>query len=229
MNPRRASTVAAFDVDGTLTHRDTLLPFLAAVAGRQQFARALADCALRAAFDVAPSRRDVAKRRLLRATLAHRSEREVRSIAEAFAIRLGCCGLRADAVARLQAHQRAGHEVVLVSASLDVYLEPLGRQLGVDTVICSRLQVGDDGALTGELAGGNVRGPEKARLLRRWLGERRGAVYAYGDSAGDRELLALADHAWRRTARGWLDVSAQPPTDSRAVDPTESSLKEQHL
>ena len=47
---------------------------------------------------------------------------------------------------------------------------------------------------TGQLEGGNVRGPEKVRRVREWLGAGEVELWAYGDSAGDRELLAAADH-----------------------------------
>jgi phosphoserine phosphatase len=53
--------------------------------------------------------------------------------------------------------------------------------------------VGPDCRCTGDLEGGNCRGPEKARRLARWLDGSAAHVVAYGDSAGDRELLAAAD------------------------------------
>jgi phosphatidylglycerophosphatase C len=58
--------------------------------------------------------------------------------------------------------------------------------------------VGSDGRLTGELASPNVRREEKVRRLEAWLGDD-GPVelWAYGDSDGDRELLARADHPVR--------------------------------
>jgi phosphatidylglycerophosphatase C len=60
--------------------------------------------------------------------------------------------------------------------------------------------VDTDDRFTGVLEGGNVRGPEKVRRLRDWLGTEPAEVWAYGDSSGDRELLAFADHA-RRVGR----------------------------
>lgn len=106
--------------------------------------------------------------------------------------------MRPDTVARLAWHRAEGHRVVLVSASLRSYLTPLGEHLGADAVLCTDVEVGADGRLTGRLAGANCRGPEKVARLRRWLagaGLERDAVelWAYGDSAGDRELLAAAD------------------------------------
>ena len=93
-----------------------------------------------------------------------------------------------------------GHAVLLASASLDPYLLPLAASLGVDGVVCTRLERAGDGKLTGRLDGANCRGAEKARRVREWLQEHdlTGAeLWAYGDSKGDDELLALADHPLR--------------------------------
>ena len=48
------------------------------------------------------------------------------------------------------------------------------------------------------LEGLNCRAAEKVRRLDHWLAERdltNATIWAYGDSNGDRELLAAADHA----------------------------------
>src|SRR5439155_20562205 len=107
---------------------------------------------------------------------------------EAFAERLRT-RLRSDVVERLGWHRERGDEVVIVSASLAVYLEPLGRTLGATAVLATGLEVCPDGRLTGRLEGANVRGAEKAARLRGYLAGERCELWAYGDSRGDRELL----------------------------------------
>jgi phosphatidylglycerophosphatase C len=112
--------------------------------------------------------------------------------------------MRRDTVARLARHRDLGHRVVLVSASLEPYLLPLGAMLAADAVLCTRLELAPDGRLTGEIEGSNCRGPEKVRRLRQWLDENGLAdaeLWAYGDSSGDDELLATADHPVRVRGR----------------------------
>jgi phosphatidylglycerophosphatase C len=133
----------------------------------------------------------------------------IEEIAEDFARSVHASGLRAETVALLDAHRDRGDTVVLVSASFEVYLRPLAELLGADDVLAARLEVGPDGRLTGFLAGPNCRGPEKVVRLHAWLDEKAGGrsgahVTAYGDSAGDREMLADADVAH------WVGRGAMP-------------------
>jgi len=188
--------VAAFDFDGTITERDTLGPFLTLVRGRMALYRELARRSpVLAAAAVGIADRDREKERLVGKLLAGRPAQPVRDAGVAYAHRLHeGDALRPETLERLDWHRRHGHEIVIVSASLDVYLQPLAPLLGVDRVFCTRLGVGPDDRLTGRLEGGNVRGPEKIRRVREWLGTGSVELWAYGDSAGDRELLAAADH-----------------------------------
>jgi phosphatidylglycerophosphatase C len=196
--------VAAFDFDGTLSRQDSLRPFLELVVGRQQLYRELARRApVFAGLAVGIGDRDVEKARLVGRLLAGRSADAVREAGAGYARSLTeGDALRPEMLERLAWHRAEGHEIVIVSASLDVYLEPLAPRLGVGHVLCTRLGVGPDGRLDGRLDGGNVRGPEKVRRVREWLAGADVELWAYGDSAGDRELLAEADHAHKVGRRG---------------------------
>ncbi|MGZ4688615.1 MAG: HAD-IB family hydrolase [Acidimicrobiia bacterium] len=196
--------VAAFDFDGTLSRKDSLGPFLELVCGRAQLYRALARRApVLAGIAVGIGDRDAQKERLVGSMLAGRSATSVRESGARYARSLiEGDALRPEMLDRVAWHRAEGHEIVIVSASLDVYLEPLGPMLGVDHVICTRLGVGSDDRIDGRLEGGNVRGAEKVRRIQAWLGPEPTELWAYGDSACDRELLAHADHAHRVGRRG---------------------------
>jgi phosphatidylglycerophosphatase C len=186
--------VAAFDFDKTVSTRDNVIPFLRAAVGAPRLAWALARTSPRLAAAVLDDRkRDAAKAALLRRTLTGFDAARLDEIATAFADDVVARHLRADVVERVEWHRRQGHELVLVSASLAAYLDLVGKRLGFDAVLATDLAVDEGGRLTGELANPNVRGPEKVRRLEAWLGDRPAFVWAYGDSSGDRELLARAD------------------------------------
>ena len=95
--------------------------------------------------------------------------------------------------------------MILCSASPDFILQPLADALGVG-LIGTQVSRRDD-VLLPQLAGPNCKGPEKPRRLEALLaaeGQSLDAflLEAYGDSAGDRELLALADAAYFKPFRG---------------------------
>jgi HAD superfamily hydrolase (TIGR01490 family) len=209
--------IAAFDFDGTISRRDTLVPFLARACGITACSRAMtrvAPLAAKARTGRAPAdvhHRDVSKEALLRELFAGREvswlEREGRRYAATLASKL-----RPEMVEQISWHRDAGHELVIVSAGLRTYLEPFARSLGFHHVIAVELEAGDTGRLTGEMVGPNVRGPEKATRLARWLGdEAPELLWAYGNSSGDRELLAMAD------VPVWV-AGAKRATTARPVD-----------
>jgi HAD superfamily hydrolase (TIGR01490 family) len=200
----RRRQVAAFDFDGTLSYKDSLGPFLQQLCGRAALYRAMATRApVLAGVAVGLGNRDAEKERLVGRLLAGRDVDEVRAAGAAYATSLhGGRALRPEMLDRVQWHREHGHEIVIVSASLDVYLEPLAPMLGIDHVLCTQLGVGPGERLDGTLVGGNVRGPEKLRRFRAWAGGGDVELWAYGDSAGDRELLAAADHPHRIRRRG---------------------------
>lgn len=192
--------IAAFDFDGTLTRRDTFAGFLREVAGmRALLGASLADLPRLALAAAGRGSRDDAKQRMLSRLFTGLPADEVATLGRAYGTRLAEAALRPGALAWLRRHRDLGHEIVIVSASLDSYLTEVGHRLGVDAVLSTTLEVGDDGLLTGRMLGPNCRGAEKvARLTAHLGGERDGVVvWAYGDSAGDRELLAFADHPFR--------------------------------
>jgi HAD superfamily hydrolase (TIGR01490 family) len=190
--------IAAFDFDGTLTRSDTLGPFLRDVCGTTAFVRALAADAPRLVLaGIGAGSRDAAKERMLRRLLGGREHTELVVRGRAFAERVATTGMRSEMVSRLEWHAREGHELAIVSASLDVYLEPIAERLGIGTVLCSRLEVNGAGLVTGNLVGGNCRAAEKLRRIRERFGDHGYELWAYGDSAGDAEMLAAADHPVR--------------------------------
>jgi phosphatidylglycerophosphatase C len=191
--------VAAFDVDGTLTTRDCVVPFMRRVAGTPRLVGGMLRSPGGLVASAARRDRDALKAASASAAFAGRDIVEVQAEADAFARSVFSDRLRSDVLESMRAHQQSGDTVVLVSASFELYLRPLAGLLRADDVLAVRLEI-DDGRLTGRLDGPNCRGPEKVRRLHEWLDERAGGrravhVTAYGDSAGDRELLGDADVA----------------------------------
>lgn len=199
-----------FDLDGTLTRRDTSLPFLRSVAGWGPMVRAMVGTGARAPADLAAALRSESAglgavrgrwegmfhERMSRRVLAGRSEAELLEAGEAFALRVMAEDLRPDALERIEAHRRQGHRLVLASASLEAYVAPLARLLEMDVSAGTRLEI-REGMATGWFHGPPCWGPEKLRRVRQALGPGAEILYAYGDGAGDAPLLAAARHGVR--------------------------------
>jgi len=202
--------VAAFDFDGTITSRDTMAGFLRRVAGtRSLLSAAGLDLPRLLLAASGHGSRDEGKSRLLMKLFAGRAPAEVCTVAREYATFLVSHAVRSEMRARLAWHRSQGHEIVIVSASLCTYLQVTGRLLGSDAVLCTKLEIDGAGNYTGRMDGGNCRGAEKARRLSAHLAERGGATigWAYGDSSGDREMLAMAAHpVWvsKRAGRFYL-------------------------
>lgn len=198
---QKKPVVAVFDFDGTLTTRDTLFPFLLHVVGLTRFvSRLVRSVPALIGYATRTLPNDVAKQRLLINYLSGMGNQELEMLGKSFANDVLPTMLRKRAMDRMQWHQKQGHSCVVISASLDVYLTPWAAQFGIDKVLCTSLETGNDGIVTGRLATKNCYGVEKCRRLEEWLGTRSDfCIYAYGDSRGDRELLAMADYSFYRS------------------------------
>jgi phosphatidylglycerophosphatase C len=200
---RIREVVAAFDFDGTLTRGGSVWQFLVYIAGRVRVVEAgLRDLPkLLVAAVVGGNANDVAKSALFTRLLAGRDNEAVSGLAAEFGLLHFRRRARLEVTDRLCWHMEQGHRVVIVSASPELYLDAVAKELGVDGLVCTRLEVGSDGKLTGRYEGLNCRGAEKARRLRQWIDENvttsgeNAFVWAYGNSAGDLEMLRSADVA----------------------------------
>ncbi len=192
--------VAAFDFDGTLTYRDTLLPFLISVAGPvQTLGKLLLQTPWLLGFVCGCVSRQQTKESIIQSVIGGMPGEKIFQQGEHFAAGALNRLVKPEGLKRLRWHQSQGHRCILISASVDVYLAPWSKREGFQDLICSRVEVNAQGLITGRLVGLNCWGPEKARrLLELLVPKETFTLYAYGDSRGDQELLKLADYPFYR-------------------------------
>jgi len=207
--------IAVFDLDGTLTRHDTFVPYLLGWAGRHP-ARlpGLAAVPLYLIGYLLDGRdRGRLKARLLRRFMGGALRAEVDAWTRDFVAATLRTRLCARARACIDAHRSRGDRLVLLSASVDLYVPAIGTALGFDEVICTGVTWQGD-RLAGELATANRRGAEKARVvtdLRQRHPAARFSAYGNADSdfphleLVDRPCLVNASASLRRRARslGW--------------------------
>jgi phosphatidylglycerophosphatase C len=201
--PRERATVAAFDFDGTLTDRGSVVPFLIAVRGPVPVALAILrtlPTLVKGAL-LGGTAADQGKEALFTRLLAGLSVQRVERIAAVFAERHMRRHRRPEVIRRLEWHRDRGDRIVIVSASPECYVARAGDILKVDGVIATRLAEGGGGILNGRYEGKNCRGSEKFARLSGWLrandlgtnGALQPVIWAYGNSRGDLRLLDAAD------------------------------------
>lgn len=92
-------------------------------------------------------------------------------------------------------HRERGHDIVILSASASLLVEPIAEELGIDTIVATEVEV-IDGKLTGAITR-YLKGEQKAEAIRE-LVDKRGydlaSSYAYSDSVTDVPMLSLVGH-----------------------------------
>lgn len=190
--------IAVFDFDGTITERDTLAPFLLKFAGTTRFlTSALRHAPAMFSAAVGAGNRDTAKEKYLISLIGGRAESDLIAAGIEYAdLVLREEKFNADVIERLAWHREEGHAIVVISASLDVYIQAIAAALGAAKAFGTEIEV-EAGLLTGRLRGGNVRAANKVQRLDQWLSGDQSEIWAYGDSSGDDELLERSDHPHR--------------------------------
>jgi len=200
METQSSPVVAAFDLDGTLTEGGSVFDWLKSIAGRGRTWRAALSLAVPLTIGALRSSRwaDNAKERLFKKLLAGIDEQVVIAASRTFAVHHLETESRQLLLDRLAWHRDQGHDVVIVSASPQVYVDGMTELLGAQGGLGTRLAVDPRGRLTGGYLGKNCRGTEKLRRLDEWVQSRRyptpPVIFAYGNSRGDRRMLSGATH-----------------------------------
>ena len=195
--PLPARPLAVFDLDGTITRRDTFTPYVFRWLALRphRWWRLAGMIPVSLAFATGRADRGALKGQLLHVTLGGQSRTTVQAWSSAFVARLLRSGVHAGALERIRWHQAAGHRLVLMSASVDCYVALVGERLGFDTTICSRARWDRDGRLDGRLDGPNCRGERKLEVLRELLREEMvNESWGYGNSRADVPHLLAVTH-----------------------------------
>ena len=194
--------LVAFDFDGTLTSRDSFIAFLRWRFGAGAFGAGVLALAPAGARYVLNRDRGRMKAAAIRHFLGGMPRAELEAWAQTFASEQGRSLLRPDALRAWRRWQSDGARLVIVTASPETIVAPIARGLGADALLGTRLAFDAAGRVTGDLDGENCRGPEKVRRLREAFGAEVALEAAYGDTDGDREMLALAEEQGMRVFNG---------------------------
>ncbi len=198
-----AMQIALFDLDGTITRRDTLVAYIFGFCLRHP--RRLLGFLLMpwhlAGFLVHRDRGRL-KQALIQATLSGVSREEMARWNKRWVPRLLARATHAEARRQLEAHRSTGDHLILMSASPDLYVPAIARALGMNETICTGVRW-DGVYLDGKLTTPNRRDEEKLRCVQ-MLRQRNpdATLTAYGNSSADLPHMRACDRACLVNASG---------------------------
>lgn len=187
--------LAVFDLDGTLTRRDTLFPY--ALGFLRESPGTMPGALLRLPLPVIAGAirgdRGEVKSAVIRICLGGSTREQIDEWNARFVPQLLQRGMHQDALSRLEEHKRAGARLILLSASTDLYVPAIGTALGFHETVCTGVRWNGE-RLDGHLTTANRRAEEKARCVAeiraRYPGLR---AAAYGNAGSDLAHLRLVE------------------------------------
>ena len=190
--------IYAFDFDGTLTTKDTLIEFIRYAKGSMALGLGFlryAHLLVMMKLGLYPNYK--AKQKVFAHFFKDTTLDDFNALCKAFAASSSHL-LRQEGVAAINRAIEEGAEVVIVSASIDNWVQPFFPQV---KVVGTQIEV-IDGKLTGRFLSKNCYGQEKVnRILSLYPNRQDYHLTAYGDSRGDKEMLAFADESYFKPFR----------------------------
>src|SRR5258706_2854625 len=155
----RERNLAIFDLDGTITRHDTLVPFIAGFLWRPPWRlwRWLPCLVPLLRYVAGPRDRGAFKSRVIQLTLGGVANAPLTAWAVRYARRLLRSRPYAEALECITAHQRNHDHLVLLSPSPDLYLPAIAPALWFDACICTEVRWRADDRLDGAPSSPNPR------------------------------------------------------------------------
>jgi phosphatidylglycerophosphatase C len=184
--------IAFFDFDGTITTKNTLLEVIKFQKGSVSlYTGLLINTPYLAAYKVKIISNQLAKEKILKYFFEGMDFTLFQQACNDFADKALPAIIRPEAIAEIEKLKASGFEIVVVSASAESWIKKWSDTVGA-TLIASKLEVKDN-KITGNIAGRNCNGSEKAsRIKSAYDLSQYNEIYSYGDSKGDKAMLALA-------------------------------------
>ena len=187
--------LALFDFDGTITHTDAFTKFVLYAADKRRIRRSKLLLLLPELIAYKTRLTDGKRIRHKTFNFAFENtiEDEIKMKALEFSENIIPSLIRPQAMDRINWHKDKGDEIRVVSASLDLYLEPWCKQHNI-ALSCNEVEA-ISGTVTGNFIGHNCSAYEKRRRVEEAYNlSDYTNIYAYGDTFEDKELLKLANH-----------------------------------
>lgn len=190
--------IVAFDFDGTLTTKDTLIEFIRYARGNGAFLLGfLLFLPLLVLMKLGFYPNWKSKQKVFSYFFKGMTIEYFNALCQRFAQDYRHI-LRPQGLVTLNKALSNGAEVLIVSASIDNWVQPFFPEVDV---LGTKIEI-VDGVLTGRFITNNCYGQEKVnRILELFPNRSEYHLTAYGDSRGDKEMLAFADESYYKPFR----------------------------
>jgi phosphatidylglycerophosphatase C len=190
--------IALFDFDGTITKKDSLVDFIQFVIGKPKyFISILYLSPMLVSYKLKLISNHLAKEKLVTYFFKGWNEDYFQKLADQYSSERLDKIICVQALEKIKWHQQSGHEIVVVSASMENWIKKWCTINNLE-LISTRLEI-INSKLSGKFATRNCFGIEKVkRIKEKYDLEEYDLIYAYGDSIGDKQMLELANKSYYR-------------------------------
>lgn len=181
-----------FDFDGTLTTHDTMFMFLR-FCDKEKFAiKFILHIPLFVLLKLKLVKAEKVKRQFIASVLKDKSEKYLLEKSEAFFQENYPSLVRETSLEFIQNIDYSKTECYIVTASLDVWVKPFAQKFKMK-LIATEAKF-ENGVFSGHFKTKNCNGKEKVRRIKQEIGDKSfDKSVAFGDTAGDKEMLNFAD------------------------------------
>lgn len=188
--------VAFFDFDGTISKSDSMIDFINSTFGRFALIKGLLILSpFLLLYKLKLYNAQKAKEKLLSYFFKGKSLEELKALGDEYGSHCLERIVRDAAVERIAWHKQNNHDVYVVSASANIWLNHWCKSNKVE-LICTKLEF-DNMVFQGKILGNNCNGKEKLKRIKQEVNVGKyDYVFCYGDSKGDKYMLEFADEPY---------------------------------
>ena len=197
MNKFRNRKIVIFDLDKTITKIDTYIPFILFFLIFRPF-KVFKFCLL-----ISPTCKYLInqisdsnlKELYLTEFFKNENQKFIDNLARRFVRIFSKFFLYEDALERIKFHRERGDEIIIASASLDLYVCHFASHLGFDNFLATETDKTSENIITGKLKGPNLKGEKKLHEVKKLLNYSLDycKIIAYSDDESDIHLLSWVD------------------------------------
>jgi len=192
-------TIAVFDFDGTITRKDTFLDFILCVCGFWRLLiGGIKSLPIAILFFLKLVSADEAKQKIFADFFGGMPDGEFNKLCRNYSLNKLRKIIKKEALLKIDWHKKQGHQLVIVSASIENWIKPWAKRMAFDKIIAT-IPDCQNGLINGKFKSKNCNREEKSRrFLLEYPNRQNYYLYVYGDSRDDDWLFQIADKKFYR-------------------------------